>query len=41
MRRTAATFRQIHLDFPTSEKISDVGSAFDPEEFASTLQVGH
>lgn len=31
-------FRQIHLDFHTSEKIVEVGEAFDPEEFADTFQ---
>ena len=30
-------FRQIHLDFHTSEKIADIGSQFDPDEFADTL----
>lgn len=31
-------FRQIHLDFHTSEKIENVASQFDPEEFAMTLE---
>lgn len=31
-------FRQIHLDFHTSEHIEGIGSDFDPEEFASTLE---
>ena len=31
-------FRQIHLDFHTSEKIAGIGAEFDPEEFASTLE---
>ena len=30
-------FRQIHLDFHTSEQIQGVGSNFDPQEFAETL----
>jgi hypothetical protein len=30
-------FRQIHLDFHTSQHISQIGSAFDPDEFAETL----
>ncbi len=30
-------FRQIHLDFHTSEHIPEVASEFDPEEFAATL----
>jgi hypothetical protein len=31
-------FRQIHLDFHTSEHIPGIGSDFDPEEFAATLE---
>lgn len=31
-------FRQVHLDFHTSEKIAGIGAAFDPDEFADTLQ---
>jgi len=34
-------FRQIHLDFHTSGQISGVGSEFDPDEFAETLQAAH
>ena len=34
-------FRQIHLDFHTSEHIVSVGSAFDPEAFADTLARAH
>ncbi|NQU45230.1 beta-galactosidase trimerization domain-containing protein [bacterium] len=30
-------FRQIHLDFHTSEDIPDIGAKFDAEEYASTL----
>ena len=30
-------FRQIHLDFHTSEVIEGIGARFDPEEFAATL----
>ena len=33
--------RQIHLDFHTSEKIMNVCSEFDAEEFASTLEKAH
>jgi len=33
----ASRFRQIHLDFHTSEHIPDVGAAFDPGTFADTL----
>jgi hypothetical protein len=31
-------FRQIHLDFHTSEAISQIGADFDAEIFAATLQ---
>jgi hypothetical protein len=31
-------FRQIHLDFHTSECIDGIGAQFDPEEFATTLE---
>jgi hypothetical protein len=34
-------FRQIHLDFHTSEQIPQVGSTFDAEEFADTLARAH
>jgi hypothetical protein len=34
-------FRQVHLDFHTSEHIQDVGAAFDPDEFASLLVKAH
>ena len=34
-------FRQIHMDFHTSEQIAGVGSAFDPEAFADTLARAH
>jgi len=34
-------FRQIHLDFHTSEHIEEIGSEFNPEEFASTLEKAH
>jgi len=30
-------FRQIHLDFHTSEAIGGIGASFDPDEFADTL----
>lgn len=30
-------FRQIHLDFHTSEAIEGIGAAFDPDEFAEVL----
>ncbi len=31
-------FRQVHLDFHTSEEIPGIGADFDPEEFAATLE---
>lgn len=31
-------FRQVHLDFHTSEKIDGVGAGFDPERFAATVE---
>ena len=31
-------FRQIHLDFHTSEHIPGIGAAFDPDEFVGTLK---
>lgn len=34
-------FRQIHLDFHTSEKIENVCGEFDAEEFAQTLEDAH
>lgn len=34
-------FRQIHLDFHTSEKIPGIGSNFSKEQFQSALKLGH
>lgn len=34
-------FRQVHLDFHTSELIPGIGSAFDADEFADTLKAAH
>ncbi|MBQ4353383.1 MAG: beta-galactosidase trimerization domain-containing protein [Clostridia bacterium] len=34
-------FRQIHLDFHTSEKIDGIGSNFSKEQFQSALKRGH
>lgn len=34
-------FRQIHLDFHTSEHIRDIGRDFDPDRFARTLAEAH
>ena len=31
-------FRQIHLDFHTSELIEGIGAQFDPDEYAATLE---
>lgn len=40
MKEAELRFRQIHLDFHTSEAIDSVGSNFDPDEFAETLAQG-
>src|SRR5271165_2417705 len=37
MKETELRFRQIHLDFHTSESIESIGSDFDPDQFAETL----
>ncbi len=34
-------FRQVHLDFHTSEKIGGIGSAFSKEQFQHALKLGH
>ncbi|MBI3912116.1 MAG: beta-galactosidase trimerization domain-containing protein [Armatimonadetes bacterium] len=34
-------FRQVHLDFHTSEKITPIAQDFDPERFARTLAEAH
>ena len=36
--RTRLRFRQIHLDFHTSELVDGIGAQFDPEEFVRTLK---
>ena len=36
-KETAMPFRQVHLDFHTSEQIAGIGEKFDPEEFAAVL----
>ena len=41
MEGKSLRFRQIHLDFHTSEHITGIGSAFDPDEFATTLARAH
>jgi len=38
MNKIDLRFRQIHLDFHTSEGIEGIGVDFDPEEFASTIE---
>jgi hypothetical protein len=38
MKDIELRFRQVHLDFHTSEHIKKVGMDFDPEEFAATLE---
>ena len=34
-------YRQVHLDFHTSEYIPDIAADFDKEEFAKTLEEAH
>ncbi|WP_417310476.1 alpha-L-fucosidase [Devosia sp.] len=34
-------YRQIHLDFHTSEHIPGIGSAFDPDAFVATFKAAH
>ena len=34
-------YRQIHLDFHTSECIEGIGAAFSRENFKEALTVGH
>ena len=41
MAKIDLRFRQIHLDFHTSEHIAGIGAQFDPDEFAGTLQRAH
>ncbi len=38
---TSQPFRQIHLDFHTSQQIVNVGGEFDPHQFAETLAKAH
>jgi hypothetical protein len=37
MHEPELRFRQIHLDFHTSERIENIGANFDPDEFVETL----
>lgn len=34
-------FRQVHLDFHTSELIEGIGAAFSKENFQQMLRLGH
>ena len=34
-------FRQVHLDFHTSEKIDGIGSRFSKKQFQEALKAGH
>ena len=34
-------FRQVHLDFHTSEAIPGIGKAFDKKQFQHMLRTGH
>ena len=34
-------FRQVHLDFHTSENIAGIGSKFSKEQFQKALKAGH
>ena len=34
-------FRQVHLDFHTSEKLENIGADFNKEEFCRALRAGH
>lgn len=36
--RPRLRFRQVHLDFHTSEAVQGIGAQFDPEEFVTTLK---
>ena len=39
--REELPFRQVHLDFHTSELITDVGSDFNADDFGATLKAAH
>lgn len=41
MSKIDLRFRQVHLDFHTSEEIDGICSQFDPEEFAATVEKAH
>ena len=38
MKALPLAYRQVHLDFHTSEQIAGIGKEFDPEQFVATLQ---
>ena len=38
---SALRYRQVHLDFHTSEAIADIGTAFNAQQFQEALQRGH
>ena len=37
----SSNFRQIHLDFHTTDKLENIGERFDPDRFVETLKLGH
>jgi len=41
MKKVDLRFRQIHLDFHTSQMIGGIGAKFNPDEYASVLQKAH
>ena len=41
MNRHTLRFRQVHLDFHTSEKIPGIGSKFDKKQFQHMLKLAH
>ena len=41
MIKNPMVYRQVHLDFHTSEEIKDVGKNFTKENFQKALQLGH
>ena len=34
-------FRQVHLDFHTSEQLEHIGEKFDKKQFQQALKTGH
>jgi hypothetical protein len=39
--KTKLRFRQVHLDFHTSEAFEDVGAEFNPQEFTNVFSEAH